>query len=64
MPRQMDALRRALKSRRVHHAIFDSKIFVENLEHAFRVAWHRFCRGLAPDHFDIHPGLNRPDHNR
>ncbi len=59
MPRKMNELRRALKSARVHHAIFDSKIFVRNLEHAYRSAWHRYCRGLAPDHFDIHPGLNQ-----
>lgn len=56
-PGKLAALKKKLRKGLATAPLFDSSRFVKNLESAFARIWQRHANGLAPESFDVGPGV-------
>ena len=47
-PEKLLQLRLKLKSNRLTYPLFDTPMFVKNLEKAYEIVWRRYLKGLKP----------------
>jgi predicted O-linked N-acetylglucosamine transferase (SPINDLY family) len=51
----LDSIRLKLAENRLAAPLFDTALFAQHIEAAYRAMYARYCAGLAPDHFQVDP---------